>query len=74
MGNQEEFLYPLQDISTYCIFRDFTLLVASSKEEAALYLEAFKVYENKSPESIMEKVADEGGLSEMVAHSFELLW
>ena len=36
------------ELNKLCFIREFTLLVATSKEEAARYLESFHIYEGKS--------------------------
>ena len=39
-----------------CLINDCTLVLTWSWQEAARYLESFKVYENKPPTSIQEKI------------------
>lgn len=45
----------LKDLAKICILADCTLILAFSPEEAGRYLEAYKVYEFKPPDAIMEK-------------------
>ena len=47
---------PLMEINKLGITHECTLLLAWSVEEAARYLETFKVYEKKGPASIMERI------------------
>ena len=47
---------PLLEINRLGIVHECTLLLAWSVEEAARYLETFKVYEKKGPASIMERI------------------
>ncbi|KAL4240676.1 Excision repair cross-complementation group 1 [Mactra antiquata] len=46
----------LKDLAKMCILADMTLILAFSAEEVGRYLEAYKVYENKPAEALMEKV------------------
>ncbi|CAM9362952.1 unnamed protein product, partial [Pylaiella littoralis] len=50
---------PLLEVNKLAVFNDFTLVLAWSLQEAARYLETYKAYENKSAESIQEKVDDD---------------
>lgn len=47
--------HQLKDLAKICILADLTLILAFSPEEAGRYLEAYKVYENKPAEVLMEK-------------------
>lgn len=47
--------HQLKDLAKICILADLTLILAFSSEEAGRYLEAYKVYENKPAEVLMEK-------------------
>ncbi|KAM3574267.1 hypothetical protein VYU27_003748, partial [Nannochloropsis oceanica] len=49
---------PLLEINKLAIRENCTLLLAWSTAEAARYLETYKAYENKSAESIQERVDD----------------
>ncbi|KAF8763716.1 DNA excision repair protein ERCC-1 like protein [Argiope bruennichi] len=46
---------PLKDLSVISILADCTLMVAWSAEEAGMYLETYKMFENKSADLIKEK-------------------
>ncbi|CAL1269255.1 unnamed protein product [Larinioides sclopetarius] len=46
---------PLKDLSVISILADCTLMVAWSAEEAGMYLETYKTFENKSADLIKEK-------------------
>ncbi|CAM9168394.1 unnamed protein product, partial [Ascophyllum nodosum] len=50
---------PLLDINKTAVLNDFTFILAWSLQEAARYLETYKAYEQKSAESIQEKVNDD---------------
>lgn len=47
--------FHLRELAKICLRADLTLLLAFSPEEAGRYLEAYKVYENKPAEVLMEK-------------------
>jgi DNA excision repair protein ERCC-1 len=46
---------PLCEINRLAVLNGFTLVLAWSLEEAGRYLETFKMFEHKSPDSICEK-------------------
>ncbi|CAG5118850.1 unnamed protein product [Candidula unifasciata] len=48
----------LKDLAKICLLADCTLVLAFSPEEAARYLETYKIFENKPPEAIMEKTEE----------------
>ncbi|CAM9466180.1 unnamed protein product [Scytosiphon promiscuus] len=50
---------PLLEMNKMAVLNDFTLVLAWSLQEAARYLETYKAYEQKSAESIQEKVDDD---------------
>ena len=54
--NAEDCKQPLLEINRMCLINDCTLVLTWSWQEAARYLESFKVYENKPPTSIQEKI------------------
>ncbi|KAH3871736.1 DNA excision repair protein ERCC-1-like isoform X1 [Dreissena polymorpha] len=45
----------LKELAKMCILANVTMLLAFSAEEAGRYLEAYKVYENKPADALMEK-------------------
>lgn len=47
---------PLKNITRICLLADLTLMLAWSSEEAAKIIENYKIYENKPPDRIMEKI------------------
>ena len=49
----------LLEVNKTCLAQDATLLLAWSWEEAARYLETFKVYEHKAPTAIMERTSED---------------
>lgn len=49
----------LVEINKMALLNDYTLLLAWSWEEAARYLETFKVLENKPPTSIQQKTTED---------------
>jgi DNA excision repair protein ERCC-1 len=49
----------LHELNKICFAREITMLLCWSNEECARYLETLKVYENKPPSSIQEKVENE---------------
>jgi DNA excision repair protein ERCC-1 len=52
-------LQVLTELNKICFLNELTLILAWSPHEAARYLETVKVYENKAPTSIKEKVETE---------------
>ena len=46
----------LLDLAKIALCSDMTLMLSWSNDEAARYIESYKMFENKSPESIMERV------------------
>ncbi|XP_071963523.1 DNA excision repair protein ERCC-1-like [Antedon mediterranea] len=48
--------HPLKALAKMAILADFTLLLAWSAEEAGRYLETYKTYENKSADTLKERV------------------
>ncbi|CAH0407259.1 unnamed protein product [Chilo suppressalis] len=50
---------PLKNLTRICLLTDLTLMLAWSPEEAAKIIENYKIYENKPPDSIMEKVEND---------------
>lgn len=57
--DDENNLKGLQELNKLAFSSDFTLIYAWSNDECARYLEAFKLFENKSAASIQEKVETE---------------
>ncbi|BFZ02981.1 hypothetical protein BsWGS_06021 [Bradybaena similaris] len=55
---QKESHHILKDLAKICLLADCTLVLAFSPEEAARYLETYKIFENKPPEAIMEKTEE----------------
>lgn len=55
---KEEIQQPLLDLSLLCLKYNFTQILCFSYEEAARYLELYRVYYNKSANSIKTKVED----------------
>jgi len=49
----------LKDLAKMCILADCTLILAFSPDEAARYLETYKIFENKPPEAIMERTEED---------------
>lgn len=47
----------LIDLAQIAILTDMTLLVCWSAEEAARYIESYKIFENKPPDTIMERTS-----------------
>ncbi|WAQ97033.1 ERCC1-like protein [Mya arenaria] len=45
----------LKSLTKICILADLTMILAFTAEEAGRYLEAYKVYENKPAEALMER-------------------
>ncbi|KAF9520979.1 hypothetical protein BS47DRAFT_1370196 [Hydnum rufescens UP504] len=54
VGDQHE--APIRELTTVCLVNELTIIVAWSNEEVAIYLQTYKAYENKSPDSIKERV------------------
>ncbi|KAJ3405272.1 hypothetical protein CcCBS67573_g07870 [Chytriomyces confervae] len=52
----EDHQQPIRELTRACILAGFTLFCAWSLEEAAKYLETFKAFEHRQPDSIKEKV------------------
>ncbi|CAG9795287.1 unnamed protein product [Diatraea saccharalis] len=50
---------PLKNLTRICLLTDLTLMLAWSPEEAAKIVENYKIYENKPPDNIMEKVEND---------------
>ncbi|KAJ0178930.1 hypothetical protein K1T71_005705 [Dendrolimus kikuchii] len=50
---------PLKNLTRICLLTDMTLMLAWSPEEAAKIIENYKIYENKPPDRIMEKVEND---------------
>ncbi|CAG8438492.1 14021_t:CDS:2 [Ambispora leptoticha] len=47
---------PIRELTKISVTHNLTIMLAWSQEEAARYLETFKAFENRPPDSIMEKV------------------
>ncbi|KAG6457487.1 DNA excision repair protein ERCC-1 [Manduca sexta] len=50
---------PLKNLTRICLLTDLTLMLAWSPEEAAKIVENYKIYENKPPDRIMEKIEND---------------
>ncbi|KAL4708294.1 hypothetical protein ACJJTC_007700 [Scirpophaga incertulas] len=50
---------PLKNITRICLLTDLTLMLAWSPEEAAKIVENYKIFENKPPDTIMERVEND---------------
>ncbi|XP_026322499.1 DNA excision repair protein ERCC-1, partial [Hyposmocoma kahamanoa] len=50
---------PLKNLTRICLLTDLTLMLAWSPEEAAKVIENYKIYENKPPDRIMEKIEND---------------
>ncbi|XP_053603403.1 DNA excision repair protein ERCC-1 isoform X1 [Plodia interpunctella] len=50
---------PLKNLNRICLLTDMTLMLAWSPEEAAKVIENYKIYENKPPDRIMEKIEND---------------
>lgn len=50
---------PLKNLTRICLLTDMTLMLAWSPEEAAKIIENYKIYENKPPDRIMEKIEND---------------
>ncbi|KAI8149466.1 excision repair cross-complementing 1-like protein [Fennellomyces sp. T-0311] len=57
----ENYHEPLRELNRSAILNNFTLMLAWSKEEAARYLETYKVLENTPPDLIRERPKDDYG-------------
>jgi len=55
---------PMRELTKMCIIYGWTLVCVSSNKEAARYLESYRIYENKSAETIMQR-ADEDYFSKL---------
>lgn len=53
-SNNEKILIDLAQIA---LLSEMTLLVSWSNEEAARYIESYKIFENKPPDTIMERIS-----------------
>ncbi|XP_072939898.1 DNA excision repair protein ERCC-1 [Epargyreus clarus] len=49
----------LKNLTRICLLTDMTLMLAWSPEEAAKIIENYKIFENKPPDKIMEKVEND---------------
>ncbi|XP_050670167.1 DNA excision repair protein ERCC-1 [Leptidea sinapis] len=49
----------LKNLTRICLLTDMTLMLAWSPEEAAKIIENYKIYENKPPDTIMEKIEND---------------
>ncbi|CAH4035704.1 DNA excision repair protein ERCC-1 [Pieris brassicae] len=49
----------LKNLTRICLLTDLTLMLAWSPEEAAKIIENYKIYENKPPDKIMEKIEND---------------
>ncbi|XP_023948064.2 DNA excision repair protein ERCC-1 isoform X2 [Bicyclus anynana] len=49
----------LKNLTRICLLTDMTLMLAWSPEEAAKIVENYKIFENKPPDKIMEKVEND---------------
>lgn len=47
--------HALKHLTRICILADLTLMLAWSSEDAGKIIETYKIYENKSPDAIMER-------------------
>jgi len=54
VGDQHENL--IRELTKVCIINQITIMVAWSYEEVAIYLQTYKAFENKSADSIKERV------------------
>ncbi|KAL0832615.1 hypothetical protein ABMA28_000812 [Loxostege sticticalis] len=50
---------PLKNLTRICLLTDLTLMLAWSPEEAGKVIENYKIFENKPPDQIMEKVEND---------------
>ena len=46
----------LKHLTRICLLADLTLMLAWSSEEAGKIIETYKIFENKPPDMIMERV------------------
>lgn len=49
----------LKNLTRICLLTDLTLMLAWNPEEAAKIIENYKIYENKPPDRIMEKIEND---------------
>ncbi|KAI8424131.1 hypothetical protein MSG28_002727 [Choristoneura fumiferana] len=49
----------LKNLTRICLLTDMTLMLAWSPEEAGKIIENYKIYENKPPDKIMEKIEND---------------
>ncbi|XP_046963211.1 DNA excision repair protein ERCC-1 [Vanessa cardui] len=49
----------LKNLTRICLLTDMTLMLAWSPEEAAKIIENYKIFENKPPDKIMEKIEND---------------
>ncbi|XP_032512714.2 DNA excision repair protein ERCC-1 isoform X1 [Danaus plexippus] len=49
----------LKNLTRICLLTDMTLMLAWSPEESAKIIENYKIYENKPPDRIMEKIEND---------------
>ncbi|XP_069358385.1 DNA excision repair protein ERCC-1 isoform X1 [Maniola hyperantus] len=49
----------LKNLTRICLLTDMTLMLAWSPEEAAKIVENYKIFENKPPDTIMEKIEND---------------
>lgn len=49
----------LKNLTRICLLTDLTLMLAWSPEEAAKIIENYKIYENKPPDGIMERIEND---------------
>ncbi|KDQ21326.1 hypothetical protein BOTBODRAFT_182689 [Botryobasidium botryosum FD-172 SS1] len=50
---------PIRELTKTCLINNLTIMVAWTAEEAAAYLQMYKAYEHKSPDSIKERVEND---------------
>lgn len=49
----------LKSLTRLCLLTDLTLMLAWNPEEAAKIIENYKIFENKPPDRIMEKIEND---------------
>ena len=49
----------LKNLTRICLLTDMTLMLAWSPEESAKIIENYKIFENKPPDKIMEKIEND---------------
>lgn len=49
----------LKNLTRVCLLTDLTLMLAWNPEEAAKIIENYKIFENKPPDRIMEKIEND---------------